>query len=93
MPSDFYFTMTYLQNFISHFNLRMYLSLPAVRSSSVTIIPSTARTHLHINTTAIRRKTVRCRGTFKQSNALLCIRSIGKEKCFHVVCLQVMLQL
>jgi hypothetical protein len=79
--------------FYSHFNLWMYLSLPAVRSSSVTIIPSKVHTHLHINTTAIKRKTVKCLGTFKQSNTLLCNRIIGKEKCFHVVCLQVMLVL
>jgi hypothetical protein len=51
------------------------------------------RTVLKVNTTAIRRKTVRCLGTFKQSNSLSCIGSNGKEKCFHVVCLQVMLQL
>jgi hypothetical protein len=77
--------MTFLQHFISYFILRMYLFLPTVRSSSITIIPSTAHTNLTLILLLSEGKLLRCLATFKQSNVLLGIGSSGKEKCFHVV--------
>ena len=53
-----------------HLPPTLYVSLPVLQFSPVTTIPPMLHTHLHFNTTLIRRTSGRNVGTFKLNNAI-----------------------
>jgi hypothetical protein len=76
--------LAYVGFLVNEVALRQVI-LRVPRFYPVTILPLFLHTHLHLNTTVIRKRSGRSLGTFRQSNNFSDIGYRWTERCFHIV--------